>query len=101
MTDWFVSRHPGAVDWARSRGITADRWVDHLNTTEVAQGDCVMGTLSMEAAAQVCERGARFFALTMALPPAQRGIELARHDLNRLNCTLKEYTVQALQGDRP
>ena len=100
MTCWFVSRHAGAVEWARSHLITADRWVDHLDTTQVAAGDRVMGTLSMEAAAEVCARGARFFALTMTIAPAQRGLELNSSDLNRLHCSLREFAVQALDKEK-
>ena len=47
MAVWFVSRHLGAVAWAKSKNIHIDYWVDHLNTpqNEVIEGDIVIGSL--------------------------------------------------------
>ncbi|PJC04222.1 MAG: CRISPR-associated protein Csx16, partial [Gallionellales bacterium CG_4_9_14_0_8_um_filter_55_61] len=59
MTVWFVSRHPGAVDWAKTQGIAVDRWVAHLVLSEIEACDTVIGTLPVQLAAQVCAKGAR------------------------------------------
>ena len=45
MTIWFVSRHPGALDWAARHGIGYERHVAHLDPEEVSPGDTVIGSL--------------------------------------------------------
>lgn len=51
------------------------------------------GTLPMKAAAEVCERGARFFTLELSLRPELRGRELGADEMNQLECRLVEYKV--------
>ena len=43
MTIWFISRHPGALEWARRNGVTFDHHVKHLDTDDIADGDTVIG----------------------------------------------------------
>jgi hypothetical protein len=50
----FLSRHPGAVEWARRRGLVVDQWLAHLEVAQVQPGDTVIGTLPIHLAAQVC-----------------------------------------------
>ena len=59
MTTYFVSRHPGAIEWARRRGITIDRHVAHLDAQVITKDDTVIGTLPVNLAAEVCARDAR------------------------------------------
>ena len=49
---WFVSRHPGALDWARRSGIAFDRHVAHLDTGKIGAGDTVIGSLPVNLAAE-------------------------------------------------
>lgn len=44
MTTYFVSRHPGAQDWARAEGIRVDQVVEHLDPALVQPGDQVLGS---------------------------------------------------------
>lgn len=99
MTVWFVSRHPGAIAWAKNQGLPVDRWVTHLNAEDVAAGDLIVGTLPMTAAGIVCEKGARFFSLEVRLAEHQRGRELSEDELKHLNCTLQEFKVQRIAQD--
>ncbi len=58
MTTYFVTRHPGAWEWAQQQGITVDTQVDHLDVAQVKVGDVVIGTLSVNLVAEVCARWA-------------------------------------------
>ena len=94
MTTFFISRHPGARDWAEARGVPVDRWVDHLDLDSVAPGDRVLGTLPVHLAAAVCERGARYAHLTLELPADLRGHELTGADMERLGARLETFEVR-------
>lgn len=92
-TTWFVSRHPGAIEWARMRGFAIDRWAAHLDPSQVARGDTVIGTLPVNLAAEVCRRGARYWHLSIAPAQAWRGRELSEQDLHRLDATIECFHV--------
>ena len=94
MSVWFVSRHPGAVAWARKQPLAVDHWVSHLDTNRIQKGDIVIGVLPMTAAAAVCAKSARYIALKMNLSEEQRGRELSENDLDALHCSLQEYVVR-------
>lgn len=98
MTTWFVSRHPGARDWARAQGIAVDSWVDHLDPALVRPGDLVVGTLPVHQAARVCAAGARYWHLVLELTPESRGRELRADELRRLGARLEEFSVRAAGG---
>ena len=101
MTRWFVSRHPGAVEWAKQQNLAIDRIVPHLNPAEVQEGDLVYGILPVELAAQVCRRGARFFGLCFTVAEAQRGVVLTADDLTKLNARFREYQVVEVEEKDP
>ncbi|MCX7627453.1 MAG: CRISPR-associated protein Csx16, partial [Methylophilaceae bacterium] len=93
MTVWFVSRHVGAVEWAQRRGIRVDRWVPHLEVSDVAAGDTVIGTLPINLAAEVCTRGAVYLNLSLELPPEARGRELTADELDAYGARLERYVI--------
>lgn len=95
MPSYFVSRHPGAVEWARRRGIAAER-VAHLDPARIGAGDTVIGTLPVHLAAEVCARGARFLFLRLAVPEERRGTELTADEMEAMGATLAEYEVRAV-----
>lgn len=99
MSTYFVSRHPGAVQWAHDHNLHVDHWVTHLDTGVVQPGDVVIGTLPMHAAAAVCAKGARFIALELTLSAAQRGRELAPGEMEAVVCRLTEYRVMPVRGE--
>lgn len=94
MTTWFVTRHPGAVEWARRQGLHIDRQVAHLDPANIARGDTVIGILPVNLAARVCERGARYFNLSLDLPADARGRELSADELERYCARLEAFEVR-------
>jgi CRISPR-associated protein Csx16 len=101
MTTYFVTRHAGAIEWARASGIAVDRQLAHLDMAEVKAGDCVIGTLPVHLAAEVCALGARYFHLALEIPPEWRGRELSAEDLRRFGARIVEYRVVEAGGKLP
>lgn len=98
MTAWFVSRHPGAIEWAARQGLAVDRFVHHLDLALVHGGDTVMGSLPVNLAAAVCDRGARYLHLSVELPPDLRGKELTADQLDQLGARLEEYQITTVRS---
>lgn len=93
MTTFFVTRHPGALDWAHSAGIAFDVHVMHLDPAQVGPGDTVIGSLPVHLAADVCARGARYLNLSLDLPACLRGRELDAQTLAQCAARLEEFHV--------
>ena len=94
MTVHFVTRHPGALAWARSERIAFDRHARHLDPETVDQGDVVISNLPVHVAASVCARGARYVHLALDLPCEARGVELTVDELFRYDARLEEYRLE-------
>lgn len=94
MTTYFVTRHPGAVEWAAQQGIPTDRILIHLEMNEINPGDVVIGTLPVHLAAELCACGARYLHLAVNPPAERRGLELTADDLARFGARLIEYRVE-------
>lgn len=90
---WFVSRHPGAVEWARQQGIAVDRWVRHLRIDETRAGDVVIGTLPVNLAAEVCGRGVMYLNLSLDLPEQWRGRELSAAELVEAGARVEQFVI--------
>jgi len=93
MTTFFVSRHPGAQEWARAEGLAVDQVLDHLDLALVQPGDRVLGSLPVNLAAAVCARGGRYLHLSLELPRDWRGRELSAADLKALGARIEEYQI--------
>lgn len=91
---FFVTRHPGAVEWVTRQGISIDRTMTHLDLSDVQPGDVVIGTLPVHLAAEVCARRARYLHLALELPAESRGLELTAEDMARFGARLVEHWVK-------
>jgi len=93
MTTYFVTRHKGAVAWAKEQGLEVEL-LDHLDVEKLKAGDTVLGTLPVSIAAEVCALGCRYFHLTLNMPPELRGRELTAQDMDACGAVLEEYDVR-------
>ncbi|MBL3553145.1 CRISPR-associated protein Csx16 [Rhodovulum sulfidophilum] len=93
MTAYFVTRHSGALDWAKAQGIDATP-LSHLNPASIARGDTVIGSLPVHIAAEVTARGARYLHLSLDLPAGARGRELTAEEMARYGARLTEYRIK-------
>jgi putative CRISPR-associated protein (TIGR02620 family) len=60
MTTLFITRHPGAVEWADRQGLHIDQRITLLGPVAIQSGDVVIGTLAVNLAAEVGACGGRF-----------------------------------------
>lgn len=97
MAVWFVSRHPGAIEWMKKQEQwQVDNWASHLDVSQIAAGDVVIGTLPVYLAEEVCRKGARFYFLIIPQTFAQRGVELSHEQMVEIGCEIRPYHVSAL-----
>lgn len=96
MTTWFVTRHPGAIIWARNHGVkVADGGiVGSLDVKKVQAGDLVVGTLPINLAAEVIGKGARYLHLSMNTSPEMRGRELTADEMEQCGARLEEFWAE-------
>ena len=94
MTTYFISRHPGAIDWAKQQGIKVDEQPKHFNAKQTQNGDTIIGTLPVNLIAEVCNKGGRYLHLTLDLPAHARGKELTAHDMQNYGARLEEYEAR-------
>ena len=67
----------------------------HRGGVQVQPGDCVIGTLPVNLAAQVCARQATYLHLSLDIPAQARGQELSAEQLQTLGATLQQFHVQS------
>ena len=82
--------------WAQRRGLQVDQYVAHLDTNLIQPGDTVIGSLPVNLAATVCERGARYLHLSLELPANLRGRELSADQLDALGARVQSYRIEQL-----
>lgn len=92
--NYFVTRHPGALDWLRANAPRPAVLIQHLsNLDTIGPDDTVIGTLPINLVAEICRTGARYLHLQVDLPAHLRGVELTAEQLNKLGAHLVEYFV--------
>lgn len=102
MTIRLVSRHPGAVDWLRRRHeFTQTLVVPHLDVASLEPGDHVIGTLPVQAIAEVWARGATYHHLVIPLTADLRGQELTADELDAAGATLQCFYAERRDDKLP
>jgi len=95
MQRLFISRHPGSIEWATGR-LGCVICQPELTPEQIATlqtGDEIYGTLPVDIACAVCERGARFFFLVFDRTGAARGGELTSEEMLRRGAGFEEYVI--------
>ena len=99
MTTFFVSRHSGAIEWARLQGLDAEP-CPHLDVARLQAGDQVIGVLPAHLAAQVHAAGARYFHLAMDVPAERRGQEMSAVEMTACGARLVEIECRIIAPGR-
>lgn len=90
---YFVSRHAGAHEWAARQGFGYVEVVSHFDAESVQQGDVVIGTLPVQLACRVCERGGEYLHLTLDLRPEDRGQEISADRMQDLGARVERFVI--------
>lgn len=94
MTTYFITRHTGALAWAKLHDVAFDVHLEHLSDLDSLQaGDVIIGTLPINMVAKLNERGVRYVHLSLDIPPAWRGRELTADELRECQASLQEFQV--------
>jgi putative CRISPR-associated protein, VVA1548 family len=96
MTTYFVTRHQGALDWARKHGHDDVVALSHLDTEAIealGPGDAVLGTLPVNLAADVCARGASYLHLSINLDAEARGRPLSADEMELFGARLERFSI--------
>ena len=96
MANYFVTRHPGAIEWAAMKGLEAVQ-ITHLDIAIINSGDVIMGTLPINIAAQIIEIGARYLHLELDLPEENRGRDLSPDEMEQFGARLQEYHIVKIE----
>ncbi|EIC30028.1 MULTISPECIES: CRISPR-associated protein Csx16 [Methylomicrobium] len=99
MTTYFITRHSGAIDWARQQGIVVDHQLAHLDIDMIDSGDTVIGSLPVNLVAEVCEKGASYIHLSLRIPEDWRGRELTAEQMVAFGAKLERYRLK--KSDEP
>lgn len=94
MTTYFITRHLGALEWAKKEGLQFDVHAEHLQSIAFLQtGDTVIGTLPINLVYQINKKGVHYVHLSLEIPAALRGVELTVEQLDSCKATLERYEV--------
>lgn len=97
MTTYFITRHQGALDWAKNNNVHFDVHLEHLlSLDELKSGDVIIGTLPINIVSQINDIGVDYVHLSLDIPPQLRGVELSAKDLEQCKASLQRFYVKKL-----
>lgn len=98
-TTYFVTRHPGALEWIQDKGFTNIIQVSHWtveHTEQLEPGDTVIGILPIDIAHALWTEGARYMALIMpTLPKEWLGKELSADEMDQAGARVVPFIVMS------
>ena len=94
MTTFFISRHPGAVEWAGKQQLSVDQQIPHLDEKILRPGDLVIGCLPIHMVESINRKGVRYGHLSLDIPAQWRGKELTLEQMYSCNPRLEWYEVR-------
>ncbi len=101
MTTYFITRHPGALQWAAQNQLHYDVHAEHLLCfSDIKEGDTVVGTLPINMVYQLNQKNVSYVHLSLQIPPSLRGIELTAEQLNGCKASLEKFEVKQLPFDK-
>lgn len=96
MTTWFVSRHPGALQWMHRHGPSLDRHVTHLAAADVQPGDRVYGTLPCPWLAKSASEAPRISICPSRYPKLRAAVNSASINSKCSARTCKRFDVRRM-----
>lgn len=69
--------------------------MEHLDLSVLQPGDEVLGTLPLQMASKVFQKGAYYYHLVVDTPFSKRGVELSAEDLERFGVRFEPFEVSA------
>lgn len=93
MAVYLITRHPGAVEWAKANGLVVDQTIAHIDSRTINRGDKVYGLLPVHLAARVCALGAEYWHLCMDIPEHKRGQELSLEEMCQFNAHFEQFHI--------
>lgn len=94
MTTYFITRHLGALEWAKLNEVHFDIHLPHLADLSILNsGDVVIGILPMQMVAELNLKGIRYVHLALNIPVHLRGQELTAFELLQCEAKLEIYEV--------
>jgi len=79
----IVTRHLGAVEWLKSKGIEGEV-IQHLSLEDINKGDKIYGVLPIHIAKEALDRGAEVYMLILPnITHNARGRELTPEEMDK------------------
>lgn len=94
MSVYFITRHAGALAWAKAKGVHFDVHLTHLGDIQDLQaGNVVIGSLPINIVYLLGVQGVKYVHLSLHIPEYLRGVELTHEQLDECQATLECYAV--------
>ena len=97
MREVICTKHPGAAEWLRRKGVDAPQ----ITTPWMLEAPVhVYGDLHITSAAKVCGAGGRCTFIVMSIPTAMRGKEITADEMELCGAKLVEFRVEEVGSGR-
>ena len=97
MTSYLITRHSGAIDWAKQQNLKIDKVLSHINEINIerlSSNDKIYGNLPLHIINTLCEKNIEYWNLDLDIPLALRGKDLNLKEMNNCHARIERYTVK-------